>query len=372
MLVRDYALTEIVDLDGEKIFENATVTNCIPFVEKREPIEKVWISKVDEGKQISKRYARTIGELMPDEKTLVWKTSNDENVLARYKDLHTLGDYCYISVGMVLNADEKTNKGAFPKDDLISERKDKIHCREYIEAKDIGRYVVNRVRYLEYGTKRCPGLLRRATFPELYEHPKLMINRLGRIQVIYDVDALLHSDSMFSAVPWFSLKGVENKSIDGSVMKFSSMTRDKMERLSNSVDLKCLLAILNSRYGLLLLNEIRGGDYHIYPDHLRNFPIPDADAKQQRQVSDNVDRILAAKKKDPDADTSALESQIDQLVYKLYGLTEEEIAVVEGRGNAEEGGGGAAEVAKRTRRARRSGPESRAVSAAGDDDEELE
>ena len=39
---------------------------------------------------------------------------------------------------------------------------------------------------------------------------------------------------------------------------------------------------------------------------------------------------LAAKRKDPDADTSALERQIDQMVYKFYGLTEEEIKIVEG------------------------------------------
>ena len=29
-----------------------------------------------------------------------------------------------------------------------------------------------------------------------------------------------------------------------------------------------------------------------------------------------------------DADTSALEREIDELVYKLYGLTEKEIAIV--------------------------------------------
>jgi hypothetical protein len=44
-----------------------------------------------------------------------------------------------------------------------------------------------------------------------------------------------------------------------------------------------------------------------------------------------VGRILAAKKRNPEADTSALEREIDQLVYRLYGLTEEEIDVVEGR-----------------------------------------
>jgi adenine-specific DNA-methyltransferase len=44
-----------------------------------------------------------------------------------------------------------------------------------------------------------------------------------------------------------------------------------------------------------------------------------------------VDRILAAKERDPKADTTALEREIDRLVYELYGLTEDEIKIVEGK-----------------------------------------
>ena len=43
-----------------------------------------------------------------------------------------------------------------------------------------------------------------------------------------------------------------------------------------------------------------------------------------------VDKILDAKHIDPNADTSALENEIDKLVYELYNLTEDEIAIVEG------------------------------------------
>ena len=50
---------------------------------------------------------------------------------------------------------------------------------------------------------------------------------------------------------------------------------------------------------------------------------------QQRPIIALVDKILAAKRADPQADTSAWEREIDGLVYALYGLTEEEIAVVE-------------------------------------------
>lgn len=38
---------------------------------------------------------------------------------------------------------------------------------------------------------------------------------------------------------------------------------------------------------------------------------------------------MEEKKYNPSADTSALESEIERLVYQLYGLTEEEIKIVE-------------------------------------------
>lgn len=53
----------------------------------------------------------------------------------------------------------------------------------------------------------------------------------------------------------------------------------------------------------------------------------------------NSQEVLAAKQKDPKADTSVLEKQIDEMVYALYGPayrssrpSPEEIAIVEGKG----------------------------------------
>lgn len=40
---------------------------------------------------------------------------------------------------------------------------------------------------------------------------------------------------------------------------------------------------------------------------------------------------MTEKQYNPKADTSALEREIDRLVYGLYELTEEEIAIVEGK-----------------------------------------
>ena len=47
------------------------------------------------------------------------------------------------------------------------------------------------------------------------------------------------------------------------------------------------------------------------------------------------DRVFAAKKRNPAADTSALEREIDEKVYRLYGLTDDEIRVIEGTNGGE-------------------------------------
>ena len=109
------------------------------------------------------------------------------------------------------------------------------------------------------------------------------------------------------------------------------MTRAEMEKLSKTVDLRYLLGVMNSNYAAVLLTNLRGGDYHIYPEHIRNIPIPSATKEQQQPIIDIVDKILATKKADPKAGTGAWEAEIDRLVYELYGLTEEEIKVVEGK-----------------------------------------
>jgi len=54
------------------------------------------------------------------------------------------------------------------------------------------------------------------------------------------------------------------------------------------------------------------------------------DKSLQLPVINLVNTIIADKMVNPDANTRVLEAEIDQLVYQLYGLTEEEIAIVEG------------------------------------------
>lgn len=212
MLAEEYRLLEIADLNGTKIFENATVSNCIPFIQNSQPEGELRITQIFEDKIIREVLSKSPEELKQDNKNYVWNLTEEERTGNRFVNMNVLGDFCYISVGMVVNANEKDAQGAFKKEDLISDSYDAIHCRKYIEAKDIDKFQVKRVRYLEWNTERCPDKLRRPTFRELYDCPKLLINRLGVLKVYLDMDThFLHSDSMFCAVLWKDLKGVYNK-----------------------------------------------------------------------------------------------------------------------------------------------------------------
>jgi hypothetical protein len=264
LIIGQYNMFEIVDLSGTKIFENATVSNCIPFINKSNSNNMCYISNINEQKQIFRSFTQAYSDLVQDEKTFVWNLTIEKRVTTRHSEMNVLGDFCYISVGMVLNADERTARGEFTKDDLISNNYDTIHCRKYIEAKDIERYHVKNIRYLEYNTERCPNKLRRPTFRELYNSQKLIMNCLGTLNVAIDEQqSYLHNHSLYCAVLWKDLKKVTNNSITTSVKRYSRYSRKEMENYSTQIDLYYLLGILNSKYASVLLTNLRGGDYHI-------------------------------------------------------------------------------------------------------------
>ena len=126
----------------------------------------------------------------------------------------------------------------------------------------------------------------------------------------------LHSDSMFSAVLWKNLKGVNNKSISSSIKKFCKYTRPEMEALSSEVDLLYLLGVLNSSMVGKLLADQRGGDYHIYPEHIRNLPIPIATSKQQEEIAQLVRTIM--EKIHGGQDCESEQQKVNQIVSALY------------------------------------------------------
>lgn len=106
---------------------------------------------------------------------------------------------------------------------------------------------------------------------------------------------------------------------------------------SNFFSIKFWLGILNSKLlTFLYQNGLYGqkgrtlAQFRIYA--LNALPIPrSVEDFDQAAIVSLIDKILISNKVGDKSETIRLESEIDQLVYTLYGLTEEEVKVVEGK-----------------------------------------
>jgi adenine-specific DNA-methyltransferase len=324
-------LVEITNLSGNKIFDEATVTNCILFVKNGvSENQKIRVSKlIDNTISVIDTVLKT--DLVKDEKTFVWDLSNKKSLLFTSKEFINLGDYCFISKGMVLNADEVKSKGLFVKSDLVSNIKTKINCKDYTEAKFIEKYKINKIFFLEWGTKRVPDLISRPTFPELYERPKIMVSKIGKIKATVDYTNIYCDQTIRVLVLWNDLNGVKNKSIDNSVKRYQTNSRKVLEEISSQVALNYLLAIVNSKMANTLLDQIRGiGNIDINPEYLKNIPIPKISMEKQKPFILLVDLMLFLKQNQSLSNQSVsnnliekqLEEIIEAMVLELYFLEE--------------------------------------------------
>jgi len=241
-----------------------------------------------------------------------------------------LGDICYLSVGMVINADENSALGEFTKNDLISEIKDEIHFKKYIEGKYLKRYNIKKIKYLEWNTYRVPSKLRRPTFPSLYKGDKIFRGRVT--EGTFDDTGIVCNDSIVVFKRFVDLNNIKERSIsvsisknnfDGKGSKTSAQVnkrRMELENVSSNFSLKYLLAIINSKYALAYLNNFRKHRLknYFYPDDFRNYPIPKIYLQEQELFVTLVDYILYLKQQPKDEMSFYFEQIIDGMAYELY------------------------------------------------------
>jgi adenine-specific DNA-methyltransferase len=107
---------------------------------------------------------------------------------------------------------------------------------------------------------------------------------------------------------------------------------------NNTEDLKYFLSLLNSKlfyYYLYNKGKRSGNRLMLDPNPVKNIPIKKIPPDKQRLFINFVDQILEITSasdydpKNPPVKQKELEKQIDELVYKIYDLTLEEIEIVE-------------------------------------------
>lgn len=92
MIVEEYRLLEIADLNGTKIFENATVSNCIPFIQNSQPEGELRITQIFEDKTIREVLSKSPKALKLDKKNYVWNLTEEERTGNRFANMNVLGD----------------------------------------------------------------------------------------------------------------------------------------------------------------------------------------------------------------------------------------------------------------------------------------
>ena len=171
-----------------------------------------------------------------------------------------------------------------------------------LRGKDINRFSITDPHlYLQYGKHlACPRN------KEIFEQPKILIREAGSvITATYDDNNFYIMSSLYNAI-----------------------LRDK------AFSLKYLLGLLNSRLFQFLMYKLtfektRGAFTKAKIFHYYELPVKDCSPVSQQEIIGTVDEILVEKKKNPMVNVGNLEFILNKLVYDLYGLTDDEIRIVE-------------------------------------------
>jgi hypothetical protein len=321
-------ILSLLDFSAYQVFDSATVDTQISFIKNIVQDEDydilVYYNNVKSVPTMSEIKYTTINteffRLNDEINFKINLTSTKINLLNKIK-IHSIkvDDILYTTKGAELHSTKnKIKKEVYIKDEYSS------GLKNYIEGKYFDRYSINKIKYLSYEPQKHKA----PVFPELFESEKIIVkNVVGRlgIQAIIDDQNLYNNDAIINGVPYFVLKDLKYSQLK------SVFTPIKLSN-SKKYSLKYILAVLNSKVTSWYFKELFSNGLHFYPRHLREMRIPRfSDTKFfVANIEKSVDQILTLKKQNKDADTKNLESQIDQLVYKLYELTPEEIAIIEG------------------------------------------
>jgi len=118
-------------------------------------------------------------------------------------------------------------------------------------------------------------------------------------------------------------------------LAFSENNTNYLIQCPREYSVEFVLSLLNSKFFDLIFRHINSNT-HVSSGELNSLPIKPLSLKEQQPFVRLVNKILTITKDDDYLENPAkqakvreYEKQIDQLVYKLYGLTEEEIRIIE-------------------------------------------
>lgn len=336
-ILEDYQLDQIVDLSEIKVFAEATVRNCIivinnPVQKKRKGINifKAGLSAGSNVPEIIK--ARTMPldliKKMPKYMFRVDTGAEDQSLLSKIGRMSiSLGNLCYINWG--------ARTGNIKK--FVVEKIIDSDCKKMINARNIDRYSLEwDGKYIWYLKEQ----LYNPMFEELFENEKLVfrdISGKARLKATYDNQKFYAEHTVSLCVPKHLLQTVKRTGINYS---------QKEIELSRKYNLKMVLATANSRLVNYYFQKLLGGGLHVYPDDVKKLPVYEINFSnlKEKNIHDHLveladtmldlnRRVQGARgweKEQIQRQIEKTDGEIDDLVYKLYGIADQEKKVIEG------------------------------------------
>jgi hypothetical protein len=222
------------------------------------------------------------------------------------------------------------------RDRLIREHKSsETVLKPFLRGRDVKRWRINQPDlYLCY----VPWDMSMSSYPAIYNHVRRFESQLKARPEVKQGRFPWYALSRYAAKYWQEFNYAQivwgNLATQPQFAFSSQGTYLNAPACTIISDSKYLLAILNSSISKYLVAqsaaERQGGFLEFKPMYVSQIPIPTATPEQQAAIAALVERILAAKQANAGADVSVLEGEIDALVYRLYGLTDEEVQVVAG------------------------------------------
>lgn len=285
-------IIEIINLD-ETVFTDAKLDVGILRFKKSipKPHHSFWIIR-DKESFINKNRDNYLNKRIIESESADIKinfTEHDWEIMDKLNNNEKLKDFVKITRGIEFGGNHES---------IVPEKKEGL--LPLIVGSSISKYSIK--NYKGFAPFIKDDLSKYKTF-DLYSVPRILIQRIRnlsmkqRIVASYTDELILSTNTLRILIPIID------------------------------IDLKSLLAKLNSKLiNYFFLLNFNNKD--IYGYQLESIPVAQNEIMDIK-LSTLVDQILTAKQEDPSADTTALENEIDVLVYRLYGLTYEEVKVVD-------------------------------------------
>lgn len=303
IVLKEYNLRRLF-IHGEGVFEEAVVNTLSFQIEKSKPQNQLMIvrenieSVVDKLNWIDEQTLKIEFKMSAVEKSIVDKIRNNSTLLLNFGDviqgITPYDSYRGQSKEIIKN---RAYHFDFKKDDT---------CGKWLDGKNLNRYIITwNDQWLSYG-----NWLAAPREKKFFEGKRILFREVPgkgrRIQANIIEEEFYYGHSISPFKPFDEYND----------------------------DLEFILGVVNSKlvswYGNLVLPNFGKEVFpKLNPNDIKGLPIPNADKKTKLSLSKLVDKILEAKEQGSTSDTTELENQIDQLVYPLYDLTEEEIKIID-------------------------------------------